>query len=345
MGNAANSNSASQDVHPLIEATPPHSTQRKALIASGKCTDHCGKVVIVPINDFNLDKTIFTTLEGALPRMVIEAKIAKTVYWNDKSASQIDQAYRNAKEECPVPPIDRALIDFMANECDFSMEHADGTFLEHLLFCHEYSAKHFPDYSPIPMFLHSILGTGTNTFAMEAHKVPKLAEFLTDFEMLHIEAFPAFLRLLTDLNLLEQLNANLSRLDSLESIKFHKVIDNEEMTVDAANIWVQLNYQLMHFADFLPAANWASHASDPLLQTLRDVSDFLDRANKRMARVEVNLPMPTSPLVQPAGETLSFGGRVSSVIPSFLKKKLAAKAIRKFSSRINHSLDFQLAWK
>ena len=50
-------------------------------------------------------------------------------------------------------------------------------------------------------------------------------------------------------------------------------------------------------------------------------------------------------MVQLSGEKLSFGGRVSSVIPAFLKKKLAAKSIRQFSKRINHSLDFELTWK
>ena len=53
-----------------------HSIQRKAAIAWGKCTDHQGQVTVSPIPNFNLDKTIFTTLEGRLPRMVIEAKIA-----------------------------------------------------------------------------------------------------------------------------------------------------------------------------------------------------------------------------------------------------------------------------
>ncbi|MEC9464624.1 MAG: hypothetical protein VX834_02490 [Myxococcota bacterium] len=345
MGKADQSKKISKKVHPLIKATPPHSIQRKAAISSGRCTDHSGKVVIVPIEGFDLGKTIFTTLEGKLPRMVIEAKIAKTVYWNDHSANQIDQAYRDAQADDPVPHIDPALIDFMANECDFSMEHADGTFLEHLLYCHEYSAKHFPEYSPTVMLLHSILGTGTNTFAMEAHKIPKLAEFLTDFELLHIEAFPAVLRLLADLELLKTLNAQLWKLDKLDTITFHKVIDNEKMTLSAQDLWIQLNYQLMHFADFLPAANWASHASDPLLQNLRDLSDFLDRSGLRMAKLDVNLPQPASPMVQPHGEKLSFGGRVSSVIPAFLKKKLAAKSIRKFSSRINHSLNFELTWK
>ena len=71
----------------------------------------------------------------------------------------------------------------MVDECDFSMEHADGTFLEHLVFCHDYSALHFPEYSPTVMLLHSILGTGTNTFAMEASKIDALKALLDDFNL------------------------------------------------------------------------------------------------------------------------------------------------------------------
>ena len=36
----------------------------------------------------------------------------------------------------------------MLTECDFSMEHADGTFIEHLLFCHDYADAHYPEHSP-----------------------------------------------------------------------------------------------------------------------------------------------------------------------------------------------------
>ena len=93
-------------------------------------------------------------------------------------------------------PIDQRLIDFMIDECDFSMEHADGTFLEHLVFCHHYAARHYPEHSPNVALLHSILGTATNTFAMDAGKLPKLKALLTEFEAIHVETFPSILRLL-----------------------------------------------------------------------------------------------------------------------------------------------------
>ena len=55
-----------------------HSVQRKAAIAWGKGTDHAGSVNITPIAGFDLNKTIFSTLVGKLPRLFMEAKITTT---------------------------------------------------------------------------------------------------------------------------------------------------------------------------------------------------------------------------------------------------------------------------
>ena len=322
-----------------------HSTQRKAAIAWGKCTDHQGQVTVSPIPNFNLDKTIFTTLEGTLPRMVIEAKIAKSVSWNDARAQEIEQAYQEVRNQHNIPDVRTELVDFMVHECDFNMEHADGSFLDHLLFCHDYAALYFPEQSPTIQLLHSILGTATNTFAMKAQKIPSLYALLSEEEKTHVEAFPSMLRLITSLTLLEELSQNMQRLDELESIRFHRVIDNEPCTMSAEDLWNQLNHQLIHFVDFLPAANWAHHSSDPVLQSFERLSTFLDQADKRRAKVDIVFPAPKGPLSKPTNEVLSFGGKVSSFIPSSIKKKLAAKSVRKFSKKINHSLDYTLTWK
>ena len=196
-----------------------HSLQRKAAISYGKGTDHSGKVKVEPIPDFDLNKTIFSTLEGFFPRMVMEAKISKSVSWDDTAAKQVEAAYEENLKTHPRLEIDSALMDFMLNECDFSMEHADGTFLEHLVFVYEYCGKHFPQYSPRVMLLHSILGTATNTFAMKKEQIPKLAELVTEFEMLHIESFPSIFRLISNLTLLETLNQNAHRLDCFQEIQ------------------------------------------------------------------------------------------------------------------------------
>ena len=322
-----------------------HTIQRKAAIAWGKCIDHQGLVTVSPIPNFNLDKTIFTTLEGTLPRMVIEAKIAKSVSWNNARAEEIEEAYTEVRSRNNIPDVRTDLVDFMMKECDFNMEHADGSFLDHLLFCHDYSALYFPEQSPTIQLLHSILGTATNTFAMKAQKIPALYALLSEEEKTHVEAFPSILRLITSLTLLEELSENMQRLHELESIRFHRVIDNEPCTMSADDLWNHLNHHLIHFVDFLPAANWAHHSSDPVLQSFARLSIFLDKAQKRRAKVDITFPEPKGPLSKPTNETLSFGSKVSSFIPSSIKKKLAAKSVRKFSDKIDHSLDYTLTWK
>jgi len=321
-----------------------HSVQRKAAIAWGKGTDHAGSVNITPIAGFDLNKTIFSTLEGKLPRLFMEAKIAKSVSWNEPASEKIENAYQQTVQQAKIPEINPDILQFMQSECDFSAEHADGTFLEHLLFCYDYSAIHFPQHSPMVMLLHSILGTGTNTFAMEAKKIPALAELIDEPDMKHIEAFPSFLRLLYQPNFLGTLEENMHRLDKMESISFHRVIDNQRQSMNAEELWVQLNYQLIHYVDFLPAANWRAHFSDPVMQSFIDLSVFLDKSQKREASVDFPIPVSSDSkkIIQ---EELSFGGRLSALVPTSVKKKLAAKSIRRFSERIDHSLDFEFTWR
>ena len=88
------------------------------------------------------------------------------------------------------------------------MEHA--TFLEHLVFCHDYWLFTFR----ILTSRHVVAfysGNRTNTFAMEASKIDALKALLDDFEFIH-EAFPSILRLLANLDS-GRLNAVLHRLN------------------------------------------------------------------------------------------------------------------------------------
>ena len=85
-----------------LEQKVEHSLQRKSAIIWGKGTDHAGKVSIKPITDFDLNKTIFSTLEGFLPRMVIEAKIAKEISWDELAAKEIEEAYKENVKKYPL---------------------------------------------------------------------------------------------------------------------------------------------------------------------------------------------------------------------------------------------------
>ncbi len=315
--------------------------QRKAAIVAGGAIDHVGRVEVVPMEDFDMGKTIFGGMQGTVPRTVMRDKLAKEVIWNDMAAKEIESAYGEIMAAGPRAEVNPDLVDFMHRECDFSMEHADGTFLEHLLFCHDYAAHHYPDHSPNVALLHSILGTATNEFAMPLGKFSALSERLTKFEALQIEAFPSLLRLFYDQGLLNELTANLHRLDDLQELHCYRVMDNKLLVLNAEELWHQLNYHLMHFVDFMPSANWWMRRNDPLLLMFRELSTFLDKAGQRRARVDVAFPSVPKPAV---GEQPTIVGRISGLLPSSLTLKLARKTIREYSQQIGHNLDYKLVW-
>lgn len=321
---------------------PDPTLQRKAAIIKGGVKDHSGRVKIRPMEDFDINRTIFQTLEGKLPRFVMSKRMAKEVYFDDKPAEEIEKEYEQTRETVELPEVDDELIQFLVEECDFDVEHAEGSFLDHLYFGFEYSVQHYPQHSPIVMLLHSILGTGTNTFAMPASKIPQLKELITDFEWRHVEAFPSILRLLYTEDLVKELDANAHRADDIEAIHFHRVIDNEPITMSGDDLWIQLNYQLMHLIDFLPVANWEAHKSDTSFILFRELYDLLTKTGKLEAHVEYTPPAGERKL---EGEEADFSMRLITRLPSTIVKKMSSRSIQKFSERIDHSLDFTIDWK
>ncbi|MGQ7848125.1 hypothetical protein ACUNV4_26755 [Granulosicoccus sp. 3-233] len=315
--------------------------QRKAAITRGGAFDHGGQVRVRRLSDFDMNRTIFGGL-GGLARKFMDEKLAREVEWDAVAASDIETAYAEFDSARPAPPINPQLIDFMVRECDFSMEHADGTFLEHLVFCHHYAAHHYPEHSPNVALLHSILGTATNTFAMDAAKIPQLKALLTDFESLQVEAFPSILRLLYNKDLLEELEQNTQRLGDLDALHCFRVIDNEPLRIDADNFWINLNYHLMHFVDFMPTANWSTHQSDPLLQMFKRLSQLLDQAGQRQAQVALELPEAKT---APVGENPTLLGRIMALLPASITLALARKSVRRYSALAGHDLSYQLVWK
>ena len=166
--------------------------RRMAQIIHAKPNDHAGEIVLAPAPNFDLNKTIFGALTSPILKYFQTAKLGVHLYWDETATQRILTQFSRV----PRPPTwDRPLVDFIHNQCDFSMEHADGSFLDHLKFCHEYSHAHFPQHSPRVLLLHSIMGVGTNFFPMEINKIPQLQTLLTPFEYRHIEMFPSMLRL------------------------------------------------------------------------------------------------------------------------------------------------------
>ena len=320
---------------------PDPTTQRKAAIARGAALEHTGKVRVGPIPDFDLDRTIFKTLEGSAARFVITTRVAKEAHWDAAAAQAVQAEYAAARALHPLPAVSPQLMQFLVSECDFDVEHADGSFLDHLYFCFEYTVQHYPGQSPLVMFLHSILGTGTNTFAMTADKIPALRPLMTPSEWTQVEAFPSVLRLLYAGPLREELRANVHRADAMASITFHRVIDNEPITMSGQDFWTALNYQLIHLVDFLPVANWSVHQNDTSFILFRDLYDLLDKAGKREAIVGYT---PTSHPRKLEGEPQGVGAWLTTLIPVSVSEKMAAKSVTRFSERIGHSLDYRIEW-
>ena len=320
---------------------PDPTIQRKAAIARGAALEHTGKVNIAPIRNFDLDRTIFKTLEGAAARYVMTTRVGKEARFDPATAQTVQAEYAAARAAHTLPAVSPALMDFLVRECDFNVEHADGSFLDHLYFCFEYSVQHYPQHSPLVMLLHSILGTGTNTFAMTADKIPQLQPLMTPWEWNQVEAFPSVLRLLYAGPLRGELRENAHRAKSLQSIRFHRVIDNAPITMTGEDFWIALNYQLIHLVDFLPAANWQMHQNDTSFILFRDLYDLLALAGKREA--QVGYTPDTSPR-KAEGEPQNLGEWLTTKIPVGVSEWMAGKSVQRFSQRIGHSLDYQITW-
>lgn len=320
---------------------PDPSLQRKAAIARGAVADHAGAVKVRALPDFDLDRTIFQTLEGKAARYVMRKRVGKAVDWQPDAAQAVQADYDAHDQGRQLPEVSPALLAFLVEKCDFDVEHADGSFLDHLYFCFEYTAAHCPGGSPLVMLLHSILGTGTNTFAMPAERIPELRGLLSQNDWRQVEAFPSVLRLLYDLPLRRTLRENLHRLDDLEAIHMFRVIDNAPVTLTAEAFWEALNYQLIHLVDFLPVANWAAHQNDTAFILFRDLLDLLDRAGKRTFAMDYQ-PPTGPPRLQ--GERIGVGGRLTTLLPVSVSEKMAAKSVRRFSERCGHSMEFTLDW-
>ncbi|APW42488.1 hypothetical protein [Rhodoferax saidenbachensis] len=320
---------------------PDPTTQRKAAIARGAALEHTGKVQIKPIPNFDLDRTIFKTLEGKAARFVMTTRVGKGAHWDAATAQSVQAEYAAARAAHALPAVSPELMNFLVTECDFNVEHADGSFLDHLYFCFEYSVQHYPQHSALVMLLHSILGTGTNTFAMTADKIPALRPLMTPWEWNQVEAFPSVLRLLYAGPLRQELRENAHRADAIASIRFHRVIDNAPITMSGADLWIALNYQLIHLVDFLPAVNWPMHQNDTSFILFRDLYDLLEKAGKREANVGYT---PSAGPRKPEGESQGLGEWLTTLIPVSVSEKMAAKSVARFSERIGHSLDYQITW-
>lgn len=125
-----------------VYSAASHSLARKQMLASAGPTDNAENIHSSFVDpSFDLDHTIFTTLRSLLKRALTTARLNVRHEWKDQAAREVETIYASLIK--PPPADDTALFKFMAEECDFGMEHADGSFMDHLHFCHEYSLLHF----------------------------------------------------------------------------------------------------------------------------------------------------------------------------------------------------------
>mmetsp|Transcript_1463 Transcript_1463/g.3698 ORF Transcript_1463/g.3698 Transcript_1463/m.3698 type:complete len:376 (-) Transcript_1463:213-1340(-) len=314
---------------------PVLDTKRKAAIARGQAIDHTGCVIEEEDPTFTLDGTIFFSVEGTLPRAMLRKQLSRVAHWSDAALQLVQECYGAIPA---APPVDLALTDFMLNECNFKMEHADGSFMDHVSFCHDYCAAHYKGPSPRVLLLHSILGVGTNLFPMDISKLPQLAKLVTKEELRHIETFPSMLRLLIDGELIKELRASRGQLERLDKITLRRVIDNKEFEIDAETFWTHLNYHMVHFLDFLPVADWPSRTTDPFFQFFLDLRSFLMSAGQLRVTVELGSTCGDAP-----SQEALLGAACSPI--GVIKKAMAKRMGRKYSAKIGHSLEYSLHWR
>ena len=115
---------------------------------------------------------------------ITQMKESHALYWQCNVASNISYTFSTYEHKLEIDP---ALQDFIDNDCNFEITHADGSFNTHNLFCATYCRVHMPQHSWRVLYIHSIMGTGTNYFPMITSQIPKLKALLTPYEIMHVE--------------------------------------------------------------------------------------------------------------------------------------------------------------
>eukprot|EP00439_Symbiodinium_sp_Y106_P082395 s1078_g21.t2 len=95
--------------------------RRKAQIARGRPSDHGTDVAVQPSRDFDLDKTIFRTLDTTLARLATKDRMGIEVFWTEDAARRIEGAFAALPA---APAHEQALLDFMRDDCDFRPGHS-----------------------------------------------------------------------------------------------------------------------------------------------------------------------------------------------------------------------------
>ena len=111
------------------------SVLRKARIVEAGARDFGDEVTLRRTVAFDLDTTIFRSVDSKAARLMLNDKLSLEPMWSDEAASRALGAFEQQRRSAPLSPAlapDEPLLRFMFDECEFSIEHADGSFMDHL---------------------------------------------------------------------------------------------------------------------------------------------------------------------------------------------------------------------
>ncbi|KAL1504839.1 hypothetical protein AB1Y20_008610 [Prymnesium parvum] len=323
-----------------VYSPPDHSLARKQCLALARPTDNAENIAnSSTMPHFDLDQTIFKTMTSPLKRKIATTRLNVIHHWKEEAVDKVNAAYATIKK--PPAPDNGALFKFMAEECHFGIEHADGSFMDHLHFCHEYSLLHFNEVSPRILLLHSILGVGTNCFPMTIDKLPALRAMLSATEMAHVEAFPSILRLLIRGPLLDELEQIVADGQGIEKISFHRVIDNAPLSMSGEELWTHLNLHLIHALDFLPVVAWkVTKSCEGMFHMFSRLYPVVKHAGQLQARIDFDPSWERDPV--PGTRTTDLAHFLLDHIPSWLILRAYRQQIEEYSAAIGHDLSYTI---
>ena len=120
------------------------------------------------------------------------------------------------------------------------------------------------------------------------------------------------------------------------------LLDNGLLTLTAAQLFENLNYQMIHAIDFLPPASWKRTSGTYFFNIFVQLQSILARAGQLRARVGYD-PAEQQPLVDGAIPN-TWRHYLIELLPTTIVINLAAKTIAKYSAQVGHSLAYTLEW-
>ena len=105
-------------------------------------------------------------------------------------------------------------------------------------------------------------------------------------------------------------------------------------------LWIHLNYHIIHHLDFLPIAEWSNTASDGMFQSFIALYNLLVKKGKLAARVEMDAcGIGADGVKITLRDVMSWA---SALPDSELKKKKSTEMTHQYSAMIDFDLDFKV---